>query len=107
MVLGTLDLDYNALWEQAKTAGTALVTKDLPAAVEQAVVQRAQAVATPIVQRKAQSAVSKGNVTLFAAGGVVLGALIAGGGWQRRAIGGAAVGGLSAFLSFKLGLAEG
>jgi len=108
LLAGELGLDYNALWNAAKKAGTELVTKDLPTAVEKTVTSKAVAVATPVVQKaaaqKTKAAYSAGNVALFTAGGLLIGALIAGGGWQRRAVGGVVVGGLGALASFKIGL---
>jgi len=107
MILGD-GVDFNALWSSVKKAGTELITKDLPNAVEKTVVNKAATVATPVVQQvamqKTKAAVSAGNVALFTAGGVLLGALIAGGSWQRRSIGGVVIGGLGAFAGFRIGL---
>jgi hypothetical protein len=103
-----LGIDYGALWTAAKQGAVDLVTKDLPAAAQKAVVAKAQSVAQPVVQQvvqaKAERAVSKGNVALFALGGVAIGALIAGGSWKRRAVGGGVVGALGALAGFKIGL---
>jgi len=102
------DVDYGALWSNIKTGASDLVTKDLPNAVQQALAKKTQALIAPVVrqaaQAKAERAISKGNVALFTAGGVLVGALIAGGSWKRRAVGGGVVGVLGAFAGFRIGL---
>lgn len=103
-----LGFDVGSLWSSISTAGKDLISKEIPAAVQAAVTKQASAVATPLAQQaaqqKAQQAYSKGSVALFAVGGLALGAILAGGGWQRRAIGGAVLGSVGAFVGFKFGL---
>ena len=111
-----LGLDWTGLYQSAKTAGIDLVTNALPNAVEKTVAQKVQTVATPVVQQlvqqKANEAAVKGKMALWASVGggvgILMGALIAGGSWKRRATGGAVAGaalaGAGAFASFKIGL---
>jgi len=110
MLIGNsgLGFDYGALWSSVKQAGADLITKELPAAAQTAVEKQVSKVATPIVQQQAQktaaTAYSKGSVAAFAAGGALLGAVIAGGTWKRRAVGGVVLGAAGAFVGFKFGL---
>jgi hypothetical protein len=111
MMIGDLGIDYGALWQSAKAAGASLI-KELPGAVEstvtKAISQKAQSVAAPIIQQiaqeKAQRVITKGNVILFTLGGAALGALIAGGGWKRRTVGGVLIGAAGAYAGTKIGL---
>ena len=111
-----LGIDWGALYQSAKTGGMDLLTKDLPAAAERAVVAKTQSIITPVATQlaveKANKAVNKGKVALITGigGGVglLMGALIAGGSWKRRAVGGVVAGsvlaGAGALASFKIGL---
>lgn len=103
-----LGVDYGALWDSVKSAGSDLITKDIPRAAGKAISKKASEVATPVVQQmasqKASAAVSKGNVIAFTLGGVAVGALISGGGIHRRIAGGLVVGALGALAGFKIGL---
>jgi hypothetical protein len=103
-----LGIDFSALWKSAKEAGTELITKTLPEAAEKAVSAQAQKVAAPVIQQMAQEkatrVLSKGKVALMASAGVLLGALLAGGDWKRRALGGVVIGGLSTVAGIKIGL---
>jgi hypothetical protein len=110
MIAGNLGLDYGALWQSAKQAGGELY-KDLPGVVKQAVgktvSQKVSQVATPVIQQiakeKAQRVLSKGNVVLFAVTGATLGALVAGGNWKRRTLGGSIIGVVGALVGTKIG----
>jgi hypothetical protein len=108
IISGQLGIDYGALWTSVKEASKELVTKTLPAAAEKAVSDQAQKVAAPVIQKmaeeKAQRVVSKGKVALMATAGVLLGALVAGGKWQRRALGGVVIGSLSTIAGIKIGI---
>ena len=111
MMSSNLGLDFSALYQQAKQAGTELyqeLPKQLKATATNAITDKVGQVATPVAQQIAQEktarVVSKGNVALYSAGGVALGALVAGGRWPRRAIGGLAVGLASALVAFQMGL---
>lgn len=111
-----LGIDWSNLVKSAASAGEDLITKDLPNALEKTVTSKVQTVATPVVQslvqKKAINVVSKGQVALWAGtaggAGVLIGALMAGGSWKRRAAGGGILGvllaGAGAFASFKIGL---
>jgi|WetSurMetagenome_2_1015567.scaffolds.fasta_scaffold962857_1 hypothetical protein len=110
MLIGDTNLgfDYGSLWSSIQTAGKDLITKELPSAVQTAVTKQASAVVAPIVQEQAkqtaQKAYSTGNVVGFAAAGILLGAVIAGGGWQRRAVGATVLGAAGGLIAFKFGL---
>ena len=111
-----LGFDWEAAGKSLVSAGGDLLTKELPDALTKTVQTKAQAVATPyvqqLVQNKASAAVSKGNVALWAGvgggAGLLIGALLAGGSWQRRATGGGVLGavlaGAGAFAGLKIGL---
>jgi len=113
---GNLGIDWNALYQTGKDAAESLVEKDLPAAVTKTVTQKATAIATPLVtqaaQNKASNVATKGQVALWTSIGggigILLGALIAGGSWQRRAVGGGIAGLVGAaggaLASVKIGL---
>lgn len=111
MVSSDLGFDFTSLYNQTKQAGTELI-KELPGQLKttatNALTAKVGQVATPVAQQiateKTQRAVSKGNVALYSAGGVALGALVAGGGMGRRAIGGLAVGLAASLVAFKMGL---
>jgi len=110
MIAGNLGIDYGSLWRSVKSAAGEIY-KELPGAVahtvEKAVTQKAEKVATPVLEQiakeKTQRVLSKGNVALFAAGGVLLGALVAGGDWKRRAVGAGVVGLVGALVGTKIG----
>lgn len=95
------------IWESVKTGGKELVLKDLPAAAGKAVQEKVAATAAPVVQsvaeKKAERVISTGNIALMSAIGGAAGVLIAGGTWQRRAVGG----GLGAILGGLAGLKVG
>jgi hypothetical protein len=113
---GNLGIDWDALYQTGKDAAESLVTKDLPSAVTKTITQKATTVATPFVtqaaQNKASNVAAKGQVAMWTGigGGIglLLGALIAGGSWQRRAVGGGVAGLVGAaggaLASTKIGL---
>lgn len=101
-------IDYGALWSNVKTGAADLVTKDLPNAIQKTVEDKAVAVAQPTVQKqveaKAQRVISKGNIALTAGIGLLAGVLVAGGSWERRAVGGVVGGILGGLAGLKIGL---
>jgi hypothetical protein len=111
-----LGIDLGNLVKSAESAGESLVTQDLPNALTKTVTSKVQSVATPVVQQlvqqKASNVVSQGQMALWAGtaggAGVLIGALMAGGSWKRRAVGGGILGailaGAGAFASFKIGM---
>lgn len=111
MMSSDLGFDFSNLFQQTKRAGVELI-KELPGQLKttatNALTAKVGQVATPVAQQiaaeKTQRAVSKGNVALYSAGGVALGALVAGGGVGRRALGGLAVGLAASLIAFKMGL---
>lgn len=111
MVDTQLGLDLTSIWQQAKAAGKDFITQ-LPGEIKKTVVksatekvsQVATPIATKVAQEKTQRVISKGNVAAFALGGLALGALVAGGSWQRRAVGGIAVGTVSTLVGFQMGM---
>lgn len=111
MMSSDLGFDFTSLYQQAKQAGTELL-KELPGQLKttatNALVAKVGQVATPVAQQiakeKTERALSKGNVAMYSAGGIALGALIAGGSLGRRAIGGLAVGLAASLVAFKMGL---
>ena len=101
-------IDPGAIWDTTKQNAKDLVFKDLPGAAVKVVKEKAAAAASPIVesvaQKKAERVISKGNIALTASIGLAAGALVAGGSWQRRAIGGAVGGILGGLAGLKIGL---
>lgn len=106
-----LGLSVDDVWKDIKTASkqfAAQLPGDVKRVIERNATDKVEQVVLPvaktITQEKTQRVVSKGNVALYALGGLALGALIAGGGWSRRAVGGLAVGGAGTIVAFKMGL---
>jgi hypothetical protein len=101
-------VDYGALWSDIKTGASDLVTKDLPKAIQKTIENKAVATVQPTVQKqveaKASRVVSKGNIALTASIGLLAGLLVAGGSWQRRAVGGTVGGILGGLAGLKIGL---
>lgn len=106
--LSAQGINAREIWDTTKQNAKDLVLKDLPGAVVKTVKEKAAATTAPIVesvaQKKAERVVSKGNIALTAGIGLAAGALVAGGGWQRRAIGGAVGGILGGLAGLKIGL---
>lgn len=101
-------INPGAIWTDIKKNAAELVLKDLPGAAVKTVQEKVAATAAPIVesvaQKKAERVISKGNIALTASIGAAAGLLVAGGSWQRRAVGasvGAILGGLA---GLKIGL---
>jgi hypothetical protein len=111
MMQSNLGLDVGSIWRDIKTASGQLISQ-LPSDIKRVVVNdvtdKVQQVAAPVVSKIAQEktarVVSKGNVVMYALGGVALGALVSGGGWQRRSIGGLVVGAAGTLVAFQMGL---
>jgi hypothetical protein len=111
MMRSNLGIDVSSIWKDIKTAGGQLVSQ-LPSEVQRTVTRsvtdKVQQVVTPVAQKlaqeKAERAIGKGNVAMYALGGAVLGALVAGGSWPRRAVGGLAIGAAGTLVAFKMGL---
>jgi ElaB/YqjD/DUF883 family membrane-anchored ribosome-binding protein len=114
MIFGTLEadpvnlgIDWDKAWEDVKTAAKELpgeLLKKTGDVVEAKAVQAVQPTVQAQVEKKAARVVSKGNIALTAAIGGTAGVLIAGGSWQRRAMGatvGLVLGGLA---GLKIGL---
>jgi hypothetical protein len=103
---GGLGTDYGQIWDTAVGVGTDIV-QALPGAVQSAAVKTVTDKLTPIAQKaveaKTQTVIKKGNVAMFMVGGGVLGALIAGGSWQRRAFGGAILAAASTAVGWQIG----
>ena len=103
---GDLGIDWSAAWDTAVSTAEDIVTST-PGAVVKAAEQNVTNKLTPIAQRaleaKTQSVISAGNVAMFLVGGSVLGALVAGGTWQRRAVGGAIVGIAATAVGWQIG----
>lgn len=101
-------LDPSAIWSDIKTNAKDLVIKDLPGAVIKTTQEKVAKTAAPVVeavaQKKAETVVSKGNIALTAAIGAAAGLLVAGGSWQRRAIGAGVGGILGGLAGLKIGL---
>jgi F0F1-type ATP synthase assembly protein I len=101
-----LGLDYGSIWSTTKSVGTDIL-KSLPgavtASVEKTVTEKVTPIAQQMVEAKTQSVIKKGNVALFLVGGVTLGALLAGGSWQRRAVGGAILGATATAVGWQIG----
>jgi hypothetical protein len=101
-----LGTDYGQIWDTAVGVGTDIV-KALPGAVQSAAAKTVTDKLTPIAQRavdaKAQNVIKKGNVAMFMVGGGVLGALVAGGSWQRRAFGGVAIAAAATAVGWQIG----
>jgi uncharacterized protein (DUF697 family) len=98
--------DYGQIWNTAVGVGTDIV-KALPGAVQAAAAKTVTDKLTPIaqqaVQNKTQSVIKKGNVAMFMVGGGVLGALIAGGSWQRRTFGGVVIAAAATAVGWQIG----
>lgn len=103
---GDLGIDWSAAWNTAVKTTTDIV-KSLPGAVQSAaektVVDKLTPIAQQAVNAKAQSVLNKGNVAMFAIGGGALGAIIAGGTWQRRTIGGIVIGAAATAVGWQIG----
>lgn len=101
-------INPGAIWEDIKTNAKDLVLKDLPGAVikttQEKVAKTAEPVVQAVAQKKAERVVSKGNLALTASIGAVAGLLVAGGSWQRRAIGAGVGGILGGLAGLKIGL---
>jgi hypothetical protein len=108
MISATIgDVDWSSLWSNVKKSAGDLLP-DVAKAVQKTVEDKAVAAVQPTVQaqveQKASRVVNKGNIALTAAIGGGAGLLIAGGSWQRKAVGlgiGAILGGLA---GLKIGL---
>jgi hypothetical protein len=96
------------IWDTVKTNAKDLVLKDLPGAAVKTVKEKAAATAQPVVesvaQQKASRVVSKGNIALTAGIGLLAGFVVAGGSWQRRAVGAGVGGILGGLAGLKIGL---
>ena len=101
-------INPGAIWDSVKANAKELVLKDLPGAAVKTVQEKVAATAAPVVesvaQRKAERVVSKGNVALTAGIGALAGVLVAGGSWQRRAVGAGVGGILGGLAGLKIGL---
>jgi hypothetical protein len=101
-------IDYGSLWTDIKTSTGELVTQTLPTAVRTAIETKATAAVAPTVQKQAEAkaarVVSKGNIALTAGIGLAAGLLVAGGSWQRRALGASVGGILGGLAGLKIGL---
>jgi hypothetical protein len=106
--LKTQGIDPSAIWSDLKKNAKDLVLKDLPGAavktVQEKVAQTAAPVVSAVAQKKAERVVSKGNIALTASIGAVAGLLVAGGSWQRRAVGAGVGGILGGLAGLKIGL---
>lgn len=100
-------IDFSKLWEDTKAAVTSLPGELYRTAVT-TVQNKAVAAVQPTVQQqveaKANRVVSKGNIALTAGIGALAGLLIAGGAWQRRAVGGGVGAILGGLAGLKIGL---
>ncbi len=105
---GVLD-DLKTVYQTAKTVGADII-KTVPGAVTSAVTKTVVEKTTPIAQQyveaKTQRVIKKGNVALFLVGGGTAGALLAGGSWQRRAVGGTILGIAGLLVGWKIGWLE-
>ena len=103
---GDLGIDWSAAWDTAVGAAKG-IAKNLPGAVVTAAEGTVTDQLTPIAQRaaeaKTQSVIKKGNVAMMMVGGGVLGALVAGGSWQRRAVGGTIIGVAATVVGWQIG----
>jgi hypothetical protein len=103
---GGLGTDWSAGWDTAVKTVTDIVTST-PTALVNAATQNATNKLMPIAQKaveaKTQSVIKKGNVAMFMVGGGVLGMLVAGGSWQRRAVGAAAVAVAATAVGWQIG----
>jgi len=101
-------IDYTSLWSDITSGAKKLITDDLPSAIKNTIENKAVAIVQPTVQKqveaKAARVVSKGNIALTAGIGMLAGLLIAGGSWQRRAVGGTVGGILGGLAGLKIGL---
>jgi hypothetical protein len=101
-------INPGAIWSDIKQNAKDLVLKDLPGAAVKTVQEKVAKTAAPIVesvaQKKAERVVSKGNIALTASIGAVAGLLVAGGSWQRRAVGAGVGGILGGLAGLKIGL---
>ncbi len=111
-VMGTapnLGFDYSAAWDAAKQAAKDFV-KGLPGAVQNEAEKQVAAQAQPIIQAQAaaktQRVIDKGHRAMMLVGGATLGALIAGGTWQRRVVGGTLVGAAAVAAGWQIGWLE-
>jgi hypothetical protein len=106
---GRLGFDYGDLWSTVKNT-TVDIVKALPgatqAAVEKTVTEKVTPLAQKAVQAKTENVLKKGNVAMMLLGGAALGALVAGGGWQRRTVGGLVVGAAATAVGWKIGWLE-
>src|SRR5512143_1840941 len=83
---------WSKVWDAAK--GTTIdIVKSIPGAatgaVQKTIVEKVTPLAQQVATAKTERVLNKGNVALMLVGGGALGALLAGGSWQRRAIGAA------------------
>ena len=103
---GDLGVDWSAAWDTVVNTAEDIV-KSTPGAVVNAATQNATNKLMPIAQKavdaKAQSVISKGNVAMFMLGGGVLGALVAGGSWQRRTVGGVIIAAAATAAGWQIG----
>jgi hypothetical protein len=104
--LGDLGVDWTAAWNTAVDTATSIV-KTTPKAVVDAATQNAASKLIPIAQKaiddKAQSVIKKGNVAMFMLGGGALGAIVAGGSWQRRTVGGLIIAAAATAAGWQIG----
>jgi hypothetical protein len=103
---GDLGIDWSAAWDTAVST-TEDIAKSLPGALKTAAEKTVSSKVTPIAQQmieaKTQSVIKAGNVAMFLVGGAVLGALVAGGSWQRRAVGGTIIGVAATAVGWQIG----
>jgi len=103
---GNLGTDWTSVANTIVDTATDIV-KSTPGALVTAATQNATNKLMPIAQRavdaKAQSVIKKGNVAMFMVGGGVLGALVAGGSWQRRTVGGLIIAAASTAVGWQIG----
>jgi hypothetical protein len=104
--LGDLGVDWSAAWNTAVST-TEDIVKSLPGAVtaaaEQTVANKVTPIAQQMVAAKTQSVISKGNVAMYMVGGGALGALVAGGDWRRRTIGGIVIAAAATAVAWQIG----
>ena len=92
----------NTVWDTAKD-----IVTSTPNALVNAATQNATNKLLPIAQQavdaKAQTVIKKGNVAMFMLGGGALGALVAGGDWRRRTIGGIIIASAATAVGWQIG----
>lgn len=97
---------FDEIWSTAKKVGGEIITSVPGAAakaVEKVVVEKTTPIAQKIATAKTTRVLKKGNVALMLIGGGALGAFVAGGSWQRRAVGAVLVGGVATLAGWQIG----